>query len=656
MSRASRRNNTITASLFPFLAVLLCTMGVLVVLLVVMASVQLDQAERKYFSKNPSSAPAVDDAEQKALSQALAQMDEAAAEFARGREELLARLRRGEQRLGAMEQDIRRRQEQLTLLRTQVAELKSLDKGATDDLAQAEERLAKQQALLAQTKEEIEKLRAEAAEGTKSYALVPYDGANGTQRQPVYIECLRDKVIFQPEGIELGPADFNEALLSGGPLPSAVRAAQRYYIDQGLSGEKEAYPLVIGRPDASGSFARVLATLTETNMEFGYEVVDADWKLDYSAADPALANEIRRAVENARLKMAQYRERAPGTFVENELTTFSFGPSLLERVRRGQMPSNYTPVGGRAGGGGDAAMMLSRGGIDVGQLAQALESAAAQSSGSPTSGDAMGGSLRGGQPPTGQMAGGGMGSQGNGQGQEGTEPQLDRYAAVDIARKQAEEAAKAGDGTVDPSQMTATEALNGPSLQAAQGAGNGSGQNQSPQGGTGQDKPPSTLAEQAAALAAAKNGEAAQSEKGASQGNASQGAQAQSGQASGASGMSGEPSPYAMPASPRDAPLPGMALVRTIKVRVSPKELVVRSSKSSAADRSISLDTDMRAAATKFVEAVRKEVTDWGIAGDGLYWQPVLEMSVAPGGENLAQQLATALRQSGVEVRLAKLP
>ena len=120
--------------------------------------------------------------------------------------------------------------------------------------------------------------------------------------------------------------------------------------------------------------------------------------------------------------------------------------------------------------------------------------------------------------------------------------------------------------------------------------------------------------------------------------------------------MMGEPSPYAKPATPRDAPLPGMALVRTIKVRVSPLELVVRSSKSSAADRSIPLDTDMRAAATKFVDAVRKEVTDWGIAGDGLYWQPVLEMSVAPGGENLAQQLATALRQSGVEVRLAKLP
>jgi hypothetical protein len=656
MSRASRRNNTITASLFPFLAVLLCTMGVLVVLLVVMASVQLDQAERKYFSKHPSSAPAVDDAEQKALSQALAQMDDAAAEFARGREELLARLRRGEQRLGAMEQDIRRRQEQLQLLRAQVAELKSLDKGATDDLAQAEERLAKQRALLAETKAEIEKLRAEAGEGSKSYALVPYDGANGTHRQPVYIECLRDKVIFQPEGIELGPADFNEALLSGGPLPSAVRAAQRYYIDQGLSGEKEAYPLVIGRPDASGSFARVLATLTETNMEFGYEVVDADWKLDYSAADPALANEIRRAVENARLKMAQYRERAPGTFVENELTTFSFGPSLLERVRRGQMPSNYTPVGGRSGGGGDAAMMLSRGGIDVGQLAQALESAAAQSNSSPMNGSGMAGTMMGGQPPTGQMPGGGMGSQGNGQGQEATEPQLDRYAAVDMARKQAEEAAKAGDGTVDPSQMTAADALNGPSLQGGQGTGQGSGENQNTESGPGQPKPPSTLAEQAAALAAAKNGEAAQSEKGASQGNASQGAQAQSGQVSGASGMMGEPSPYAMPSTPRDAPLPGMALVRTIKVRVSPQELVVRSSKSSAADRSIPLDTDMRAAATKFVDAVRKEVTDWGIAGDGLYWQPVLEMSVAPGGENLAQQLATALRQSGVEVRLAKLP
>lgn len=643
MSRARRRNNTITASLFPFLAVLLCTMGVLVVLLVVMASVQLDQAERKYFSKHTPSAPAVDDAEQEALSQALAMLDKADEELARGREELMARLRRGEQQLGSMEQDIRRRQEQLVLLRRQVDELKSLDKGASDDLAQAKERLEKQQALLADTKAEIEKLRTEAAKGSKSYALVPYEGPNGVHRQPVYIECRRDKVIFQPEGIELTPADFNEALLSGGPLPSAVRAAQRYYIDQGLSGEKEAYPLVIGRPDASGSFARVLAVLTETNMEFGYEVVDADWKLDYSAADPALANEIRGAVENARLKMAHHRERAPGTFVENELTTFTFGPSLLERVRRGQMPSNYSPVGGRGGGGsGDAAMMLSRNAIDVGQLAQALESAAAQSSGT-----GAGSPLVTGQPLDNSMLGGGMGSQGGGQGEKSSEPQLDRYAAADLARQQAEEAAKSGDGTVDPSQMTAADALDGPSLQAS----NGTGENKGTQGGPGPATPPTTLAAQAAALEASKNAEAGQSANGSSQGNAKAGSNS-----AGATAMMGEPTEQAMPTHPQNPPLPGMALVRTIKVRVSPNELVVRSSKTSAADRSIPLDSDMRVAATKFVDAVRKEVTDWGIAGDGLYWQPVLEMSVAPGGENLAQQLATALRQSGVEVRLAKLP
>jgi hypothetical protein len=193
--------------------------------------------------------------------------------------------------------------------------------------------------------------------------------------------------------------------------------------------------------------------------------------------------------------------------------------------------------------------------------------------------------------------------------------------------------------------MTATEALNGPSLQTAQSTGT----NKGTQGGPGQAIPPTTLAAQAAALEAAKSAETGQSASGSNKGNAT------GGQAAGGSGMQGEPSPYAM-TSQQNAPLPGMALVRTIKVRVSPKELVVRSGKTSAADRSIPLDSDMHAAATKFVDAVRKEVTDWGIAGDGLYWQPVLEMSVAPGGENLAQQLAAALRQSGVEVRLAKLP
>ena len=37
-----------------------------------------------------------------------------------------------------------------------------------------------------------------------SYAIVPYDGPNGTHRRPIYIECTAQGVILQPEGDRAG--------------------------------------------------------------------------------------------------------------------------------------------------------------------------------------------------------------------------------------------------------------------------------------------------------------------------------------------------------------------------------------------------------------------------------------------------------------------
>ncbi len=36
----------------------------------------------------------------------------------------------------------------------------------------------------------------------------------------------------------------------------------------------------------------------------------------------------------------------------------------------------------------------------------------------------------------------------------------------------------------------------------------------------------------------------------------------------------------------------------------------------------------------KLVKAINAQVTDWGIAGDGLRWKPVLKLEAAPGQES----------------------
>lgn len=649
MSRASRRQNSSSASLFPFLAVLLCTMGVLVVLLVVMASVQLNQAERRQLAQQ-SAEPKVDEREQERLRQQLAFLDEQGARLAEGREQIAERLRHEQARLAQIEDNLRRRQERLDLLRAEIAELKALDGPDNDDLVQARKELERQQQLLADAKAEVEELREQAGKGEQRFAIVPYTGPNGVRRQPIYIECRVDRLVLQPEGIELTPSDFNDAMLAGGPLPSAIRAAQLYYSRQGTTGEKQAYPLVLARPDSSGTLARVLGTLDEVNLDFGYEVVEQDWQLDYSAADPALSLEIERAVHNARLRLAALEEQAPRTFAANQLDSFDLGPSLLQRVKQGELPSSYQPMGGRSQSGG-ADMSLTSAPLDMRQLAAAL------SVGPPTAGV---GSAAG-NGAMGNSAGGGPGgnaTRSNGVGFNGAGDGGMPGSAAGGGEIAAAGQPVAGPGQ-PPGQRYPSQAGAAPSGQASQAVVGAA----PPAGEAAADSEPAGA--QAASLAQTGGQPGGSSGDPSTGGQSSGGGGGGSGQSPGASssagGMAASGQTSHQGGSSKGAPTAGgadgkgMALVRTIKVVVAADKLVVRSS-SGATEKTIPLADDRRAAATSFVKAVRNEVMDWGIAGQGLRWQPELEMSVAPGGEQIAENLAGVLRQSGVPVRVAMLP
>lgn len=55
--------------------------------------------------------------------------------------------------------------------------------------------------------------------------------------------------------------------------------------------------------------------------------------------------------------------------------------------------------------------------------------------------------------------------------------------------------------------------------------------------------------------------------------------------------------------------------------------------------------------ADAFVEGVQREMRGWGLAVEGGYWKPVLEVEVAPDAEHHFRDLQTALQGSGFEVQ-----
>ncbi|MBL7194594.1 MAG: hypothetical protein ISS73_11630, partial [Pirellulales bacterium] len=222
-------------SLFPFLAVLLCTMGALLVLLVI-------------FSRSVKDTQTADEAavlEELAIERASLQWR--IEQLRAMRQQTLDDLSQARMGLAGIEDTSRQLSDELVALERELAALSAERGGAPAD---AEERAALERKL-AEATEALEAAQDAAADRPPAYAIVPYEGESGTHRRPLYIECSLDGVFLQPEGIRLSPSDFDGPPGPGNPLASALRAAREHLAERGRTSaapEEQPYPLLLVRP------------------------------------------------------------------------------------------------------------------------------------------------------------------------------------------------------------------------------------------------------------------------------------------------------------------------------------------------------------------------------------------------------------------------
>lgn len=298
-------------SLFPFMAVLLCTMGALILLLVIISRTARERALL---------------AEQEKRSVEILEGDVNLEEF----ETVLVKLREEKENAdwlinglrGANEEDrktLQEKRDQLTVLDEQIRKLRetteqmkeSIDtllsgKNETDPtVTELEKSLKEKEKLLAEKLDKIEKLKKSDAEKKTAYAIVPYRGRKGTQRYPIYIVCNKDSITIEPEGIELLPIDFAAAGIQRGahlnPLDAAIRAATVYLIETGrITSGEDAYPLIIGKPSSIESYGVVWQFLNKSGNDFGYELIDEDQEIAFPQASAELKNRMQGQIEKTR--------------------------------------------------------------------------------------------------------------------------------------------------------------------------------------------------------------------------------------------------------------------------------------------------------------------------------------------------------------------
>jgi chemotaxis protein histidine kinase CheA len=289
-----RRKHSLQVSLFPFLAVLLCTLGALILLLLV-----LDNRARQQVEAEAAQA-AEESARQAAeIRQHLQDLEE------QEKEAQAQKQREKQEQVRSLEHQLENTAVEEERQQAQLAGLHALVQAEQGRIQQVEQQIQERQHQAAQVEAEkkrsvsrlgalheqirllertVERLRAAAAERQQRqplYSLVPYQGRQGTRRQPIYLECVSEQVKLHPEGT-LFPVKQVEA-------KQAFRTALERQIEavQQRSNERP-YLLLLVRPSGIMTYYEVVGSLQGLALDVGYEFLQEDWVLDLtdSGTDP----------------------------------------------------------------------------------------------------------------------------------------------------------------------------------------------------------------------------------------------------------------------------------------------------------------------------------------------------------------------------------
>ncbi len=638
MSNRAHSENSDAGSLFPFLAVLLCTMGALLVLLVVLAKQAAERAvsnaiaQAEIVEQPKTSAPdqTSKDAEEAAtLVQQLDKVLKYQQHLKTLRKKSEDRLRQEQARLSHLEEHTRRIEHELARLAIAAEQLDATEKARTVDQEQAESELKHLQSLIAENEERLKQLRDE-SKRRHSYTIVPYKGPNGTYRKPIYIECRKDGVVIHPEGFHFSESDFAAPAWPGNPLASVLRASREYLNAKAAkAGEPEPpdpYPLLLVRPDGIAAYSAARAAITSWDSDYGYEFIAGDWKLDFpDLPDPMLAQVQAHAALNARANLARLARAAPSRFramgvggsrsYAAEGTSGSYG---YGQGGNSEAPGNAlsdSAEGGTPDGNG-----LSTRQMDARYGANSSEGVGnAEPQGANVQYGAMPGGISGGEANGNQMANSGSeaSAEGGSNGTPGREQVVGGQGAQDASNSGSQLNSGASAGSV---AQSGSPSPSGPGGSAASGAN-------SPGGSSGSS---ASAAQASAASISISNKTQSIAE--------SQGRN------------------WAIQQGKRGA----VPIRRPIEVVVRKNQIAILPSRHSNQDAvatgtTVSLNQPIEKISNEFVEALKNRIKEWGIAGNGLYWRPVLELKIGPDAKHTAYEITHLLKDSGVEVRLPEM-
>ena len=594
MSRFRKKRNQPSVSLFPFLAVLICTLGVLIVMLVLAVKSAEVAKEEHQATQDLAATQKVEEAKlrlevEKFRSESIHEV----------RADVLKQLADSRQNRSYLQQDIADATEDLDAANKQLQSLKRSLANANNanqtpidqsELKAKEASLDKLKQQIVAAKQALADQQMKSKEqGPTRFSLVPFRGSGGTYRRPIFLECLENQVRLQPLGITLTKQDFALPIRAGNPLDVALLTIQEHWQQIDSAGEQGSpYPLLVVRPGGAETFVLARRAMKSWADEFGYELVAAEKDLDFGTRDSVLASKVDTVIQQSIKRQMQLAQQ------------------MYERERHLSQFSS--------GRGGRGFSVAKRGGGSV-------TTSAYQSSGGGRSASSIGFDSRG-----------------------GTSGSRDGFAET-------QQTSYLGNGNSNSQSQSANEfagsrSQSNPNSQSRFDASNSYSRNGT---GSSNGQPNSTQRNRNAGTSNKFT-----SQGNISGGNSTQsGSQANSSQQSSSQASSSSSSPnlasrrgagWALPSRNQG----GTGYLRPITVVCSADHLRIKTA--AGVSRTINFESGSVAAVDVMVEEIWKRIDSWGIAGQGSFWKPQLRIQVDPGGEQRFATLQHMLQNSGLVI------
>ncbi len=695
MSRSKRRGDSTAPALFPFLAVLLCTIGALVLILV------LTVANSHASAKREAEETMTDIKDTSDVMQVVSEELEAQ------REDLKSKVERRRRDLAGIEDHIARLTKTLEQLASKFERIQSETSKTEVESSEKKDAVAELRKEIDQKKKELIDEIEKQKKRKPAFAVIPYVGANGTSRRPVYLECTKDGVVIQPEGLLISLNDLKPPFGPGNPLDAALRVLRLTYQqkDATFGITQPPYPLLIVRPDGIQTYALAREAMSGWDDQFGYELVDKGMELKFPPSPAGLKEQLTSTVELAKRRQQALIASIPRRVVRQEMDDSWDGID----ASNGTQPSggsNSKGSGTNIGSNAETGSGLSAGnatqqewklvqGMANSQVSSAIQKNGLESQSLGASGNAtMPGNLR--QAPNQNLLSMGgadlSGQYGVAQGQNasssvtqqgsanGSNPNANMSSDGQFRSEASSEIAYSGSGAAGTARAAGSN-------DGSQNSNDGTQNGTSGSGGAAPSGSSNT---------SAKDGQAGSNAPAPPGANAFSSGTATGG---GASSMTASGSPAQSPTDPSAAPNLSVSMnqktnsqppkAKHVRAEGDLKPISVSAGHGWAASRAegkatpvsrpinivalkdrwllrsdadpksfevnVTMDEGPQRAGDQLAVAMRKRVDSWGLSLPGGYWSPTLTIEAASDAQQSVARLERLLEGSGVEIKVVPL-